>query len=74
MITIVSAPRWVAGFQVELVWPWGAGGLLAVEIDGERGPVEPGTGHGLGEWSASTGVINVIPKSASDPPISSAEG
>jgi len=52
----------------------GTGGLLAVEVDGEVGASNPVPALAWGEWSSSTGVINVMPKSSADRLISSAEG
>lgn len=113
VMTIVSVPRWVAGFQEELIWPCGQVACSRSKSRVKRVRSNPAlvlqgqismrpaatmqrpavvsaatsTVHrrpsrsspvvlalAWGDWSATRGVINVIPKSASDLVISSAEG
>ena len=47
LITIVSLPRWVTAFHQVEVLPCGHCACSDVEIEGEPGPVVPGTGPGL---------------------------
>ena len=74
VITIVSVPRWVTGFQELLVRPCGQVACRASKSMAKAARSNPAPALACGEVSASIGVTSVIPKVASEDTSSSAEG
>jgi hypothetical protein len=74
VITIVSVPRWVTGFQELLAWPCGQVACWAPKSMAKAVRPNPAPARACGEVPASIGVTSVMPKSASEDTSSSAEG
>ena len=74
VITIVSVPRWVTGFQELLAWPCGQVACWAPKSMAKAVRPDPASALACGEVSASSGVTSATPKVASEDTSSSAGG